>query len=706
MANEFYNHSGTPGTNAQGSSAAMRAELQAIASGFDKLPTLTGNANKLWATNASGTGGNAVPITANTAGDLNVNGGKFTVAGASGNTSILGTLAVTLGVTLSSTLAVAGAATFSNATSPIISAKIGPAAGQQHALPAVASDTVALLAAAQTLTNKTVNLASNTLTGTMAQFNAALSDGDFVSLAGAETLTNKTLTAPTINGAALSGTLSGTPTFSGAPTFSAGASIVGGALSGTFSGSPAFSGTPTFAAGVTVNGGALTINTAGNASIELGRVDGIASSPFIDFHSGATAVDYDSRIIASSGTGVAGSGTLTYIGGTLRLLDVGQTKGLQVATSGGVVQVGTGATFGTGSSDFLNVVAPGAAATKIRWYQSGVAEWAAGMESGSGTWGLSVGAAAGTKVLTVTATGLSSFSASGLVGDTVLSVVDTNTTGSSTFTIENQSTAASINKFSRMRWIGKDTVGTRKEVAYLYPIPQDNDHINESFGVAIRIADAMSEILRLKSSGADIGVGSGQQIVNILGGSSGTAGGSATYYKQGAAANVSVGNWSAIIGGTFDSRGLLYSGGDLELIGGGGATSRCTVNASGISVTGAITATGAVSGASFTAKNIAKAWVNFNGTGVVAIRDSFNVSSITDNAVGDYTVNFTSALANANYSWAIGVNSTDVARVHMGYLANGVAPATTSLRINTAQVNDVSTAVTDKDYVAVQIFGA
>lgn len=46
----------------------------------------------------------------------------------------------------------------------------------------------------------------------------------------------------------------------------------------------------------------------------------------------------------------------------------------------------------------------------------------------------------------------------------------------------------------------------------------------------------------------------------------------------------------------------------------------------------------------------AKAWVNFNGTGTVAIRASFNVSSITDNGVGDYTVNFTNALTDANYA--------------------------------------------------------
>ena len=44
-----------------------------------------------------------------------------------------------------------------------------------------------------------------------------------------------------------------------------------------------------------------------------------------------------------------------------------------------------------------------------------------------------------------------------------------------------------------------------------------------------------------------------------------------------------------------------------------------------------------------------RAWVNFNGTGTVAIRASGNVSSITDNGTGDYTVNFTTAMSDANY---------------------------------------------------------
>ena len=50
----------------------------------------------------------------------------------------------------------------------------------------------------------------------------------------------------------------------------------------------------------------------------------------------------------------------------------------------------------------------------------------------------------------------------------------------------------------------------------------------------------------------------------------------------------------------------------------------------------------------------ARAWVNFNGTGTVAIREDYNVSSITDNGTGDYTVNFTNALSDANYAVGLG----------------------------------------------------
>lgn len=70
-----------------------------------------------------------------------------------------------------------------------------------------------------------------------------------------------------------------------------------------------------------------------------------------------------------------------------------------------------------------------------------------------------------------------------------------------------------------------------------------------------------------------------------------------------------------------------------------------------------------------------KAWVNFSGTGTVTIRASFNVSSVTDNGVGDYTVNFTTPLADANY--AITGSCGD-------YLASGSSPRTVGVDSGTA----------------------
>ena len=55
-------------------------------------------------------------------------------------------------------------------------------------------------------------------------------------------------------------------------------------------------------------------------------------------------------------------------------------------------------------------------------------------------------------------------------------------------------------------------------------------------------------------------------------------------------------------------------------------------------------------GTTYSARGIAKAWVNFNGTGTIAARDSENVSSLTDNGAGNYTVNFSSAFGAADYS--------------------------------------------------------
>jgi hypothetical protein len=89
---------------------------------------------------------------------------------------------------------------------------------------------------------------------------------------------------------------------------------------------------------------------------------------------------------------------------------------------------------------------------------------------------------------------------------------------------------------------------------------------------------------------------------------------------------------------------------------------------------------------------ICKVWVNFNGTGTVAINSSFNVSSITDNGTGDYTVNFSTSMANANYSANTTGLSTAVATTGAHHSVGDLA--TGSVRIFSlswgGNMNDVS----------------
>lgn len=83
-------------------------------------------------------------------------------------------------------------------------------------------------------------------------------------------------------------------------------------------------------------------------------------------------------------------------------------------------------------------------------------------------------------------------------------------------------------------------------------------------------------------------------------------------------------------------------------------------------------------------KQIAKAWVNFNGTtSPGTIRSSYNVSSVTKNGVGDYTVNFATPMADANYSVSLttlSLSATDCARmvVVKGVATTGPSNKTTS----------------------------
>jgi hypothetical protein len=83
-------------------------------------------------------------------------------------------------------------------------------------------------------------------------------------------------------------------------------------------------------------------------------------------------------------------------------------------------------------------------------------------------------------------------------------------------------------------------------------------------------------------------------------------------------------------------------------------------------------------------QRMASAWVNFNGTGTVAINGAYNVSSITDISTGTYEVNFTTTMANANYA-AVSITSTS------RYNSSSGTFATTKFK--TAIRNDAATYV-------------
>ena len=81
---------------------------------------------------------------------------------------------------------------------------------------------------------------------------------------------------------------------------------------------------------------------------------------------------------------------------------------------------------------------------------------------------------------------------------------------------------------------------------------------------------------------------------------------------------------------------------------------------------------------------LARAWVNFNGTGTVAIRASGNVTSITDNGVGDYTVNFTNAMADGNYACVTGTSNNTGIPGSMSGINFNTAPTASACRIYAA----------------------
>ena len=97
----------------------------------------------------------------------------------------------------------------------------------------------------------------------------------------------------------------------------------------------------------------------------------------------------------------------------------------------------------------------------------------------------------------------------------------------------------------------------------------------------------------------------------------------------------------------------------------------------------------------------AKAWVNFNGTGTVSIRDNFNVSSITDSGTGVYTANFSSAMSNNDYASVVSTGNNDKGRY--GIMIDSDDKTTSACKIFGFQTESGSSL--DSEEVSLAIFG-
>ncbi|MCH9838389.1 hypothetical protein K0U83_22200, partial [bacterium] len=299
MSNSFYNHGAFPSTGSAATSASMRAELDLVAAGFDKMPTLAGNANKFIIVNSTGTGltqTDVLPAFTVTDTDFTVqddgdNTRKFKFNAGSittGNTRVyvMPDLDTTLvGTNVTQTL------TNKTLTAPVIATIVNTGT---LTLP-TSTDTLVGRNTTDTLTNKTL---TNPVIGTIVNTGTLTLPTSTDTLVGRQT--TDTLTNKTISGASntlsniANGSLSNSSVVIGSSTLSLG-------------------GTLTTLAGVTISGASNTLSNIANASLTNSSITINGSTVALGSSVTVTATATNALTIGNglSGTSYNGSSAVT-----------------------------------------------------------------------------------------------------------------------------------------------------------------------------------------------------------------------------------------------------------------------------------------------------------------------------------------------------------------------------------------------------------
>jgi hypothetical protein len=278
-----------------------------------------------------------------------------------------------------------------------------------------------------------------------------------------------------------------------------------------------------------------------------------------------------------------------------------------------------------------------------------------------------------------------------------------NTTGSNNTAIGNAAlianTTASNNTAVGYQALYTNTTGTEQVAVGLSALYAATTGTGRNTAIGYQALASVTTGFENTGLGRNAGLfstGSQNTFIGANAGATHTTGNSNTYVGEESGTSMTTGGSNTIIGRYSGNQGGLdiRTASNNIVLSDGDGNPRWRCDSTGQEFT-------LIVGVGLYASYSCRAWVNFNGTGTVAIRASGNVSSITDNGSGDYTVNLTTAMPDGNYS-AVSSGGTGSNNIRMCSCSPVSATSTSQIRVLGITVGAGS--LIDLDVVSFAIF--